>query len=136
MASGYNKELPPQTLAMEPFWQAARQGKLMVYKCLNCGKIYFPAIHCPACDDPDMEWVEATGKGEIYTFTIMHQVYHPGWEGDVPYNISWIKLDEGPILISNIIGCKKEDLFIGMRVQAAFEEVTPDITLPKFKPIK
>jgi uncharacterized protein len=136
MESDYKKELPTLTLTMTPFWDGAKQGKLMVYKCSNCGTSYWPAINCMTCDKPQMEWVEATGKGELYTYTIVHQVNYPGWKDEVPYNVSWIKLDEGPILISNIISCKNEDLYVGMRVKATFDEVTPDITLPKFKPLK
>jgi len=60
----------------------------------------------------------------------------PAGKDDVPYNVSWIKLDEGPILISNIIGCKNEGLYVGMRVKVAFDKVTQDITLPKFTPLK
>jgi uncharacterized protein len=136
MENGYQKELPPVNQAMEPFWEGARNGRLMVYHCGNCGKNYWPAIDCPACDSPHMEWTQATGKGVIFTYTIMHQVYHPGWKSEVPYNVAWVKLDEGPILISNIADCQNADLHIGMRVEAIFDKVTPEVTLPKFKPAK
>ncbi len=136
MENEYRKELPPLTRAMEPFWEGAKKNMLMVYHCLNCGKNYWPAIDCPACDKPHMEWVESTGKGEVFTYTIMHQVYHPGWESEVPYNIAWVKLDEGPVLVSNITDCQNKDIFIGMKVEVVFNEVTPRVTLPKFKPLK
>ena len=87
------------------------------------------------CDHSMMEWVEITGQGEIYTFTIMHQIYHPSWKDEIPYNICWIKLDEGTLIISNVIGCKNSDLYIGMRVEAVFDDVTPEVTLPRFKPV-
>jgi uncharacterized OB-fold protein len=134
MVSDYIKELPSVPLAMKPFWDGAEQGKLMLYKCLNCGSSFWPAVDCAACDNPRMSWVEATGKGEIFTFTVEHQLNHPGWETGGPYNIAWIKLDEGPILISNIIGCKNEELSIGMKVEVAFDRITPGVTLPRFKP--
>ena len=134
MTTEYKKGLPPITLTTKPFWEAAKRHELMAYKCLNCGTYYWPAIDCLACTNPKMEWTKVSGKGEIYTFIIMHQVFNPAWKDDVPYNVAWVKLDEGPILISNVIGCKNEDLHIGMRVEAVFDDVTEEVTLPKFKP--
>ena len=88
-----------------------------------------------ACDKPEMVWVKVSGKGEVYTFTIMHQVYHPAWEGEVPYNITWVKLDEGPIIVANITGRKNDEIYIGMRVEAIFDDVTEEVTLPRFRPM-
>ena len=133
MATEYTKILPPITLATSPFWDATKQHKLKAYKCQNCGMYYWPAIDCMKCDQPTMEWVEVTGQGEIYTFIIMHQIYDPAWKDEAPYNVCWIKLDEGPLLISNVVGCENGDLYIGMRVEAVFDEVTPEVTLPRFK---
>ncbi len=135
MATEYAKALPPITLTTRPFWGGTKQHKLKAYKCLNCGAYYWPAIDCMKCEHPVMEWVEVTGQGEIYTFTIIHQVYHPSWKDEVPYNVCWIKLDEGPILISSVIGCDNNDLYIGMRVEAVFDDVTAEVTLPRFKPV-
>jgi uncharacterized protein len=106
----------------------------MVYKCLNCGKSYWPAIHCAACDKPRMEWVKAGGRGEVFSFTVIHQA-PPNWSADIPYNVSWIKLDEGPVLISRIVECKNEDIHIGLRVEAVFEDITPEVTLTRFRPV-
>ena len=135
MATEYAKILPPKTLTTSPFWDGTKQHKLKAYKCLNCRTYYWPAIDCMKCDHSMMEWVEITGQGEIYTFTIMHQIYHPSWKDEIPYNICWIKLDEGTLIISNVIGCKNSDLYIGMRVEAVFDDVTPEVTLPRFKPV-
>jgi uncharacterized protein len=134
MDTQYRKALPPVTLTTRPFWEGAKQHKLKAYKCLNCGTYYWPAIDCMNCDHPRMEWVEVSGKGEIYTYTIIHQVYHPAWKDDVPYNVCWIKLDEGPLMLSNATGCDNSKLYIGMRVEAVFDDVTAEVTLPKFKP--
>lgn len=81
-----------------------------------------------------MRWAKTSGRGELYTYTILHRAY-PGWEKEVPYNVSWIKLDEGPLLMSNIVECNNRDLHIGMRVEVVFEDVTEEISLPKFKPV-
>ena len=130
------KQLPIITSSDKAFWEGAKRHELMAYRCLNCGTFYYPAIHCVACDNPKMEWVRVSGKGQVFTFTIYRMVYHPAWKDDVPYNVSWIKLDEGPVLLSNVVGCKNEDIYIGMPVEVTFEDINEEVTLPKFKPIE
>ena len=134
--SEIKKQLPIITLSDRAFWEGAKRHELMAYKCLNCGTFYYPAVHCVSCNDPKMEWVKVSGKGSIYTFVIYHQLYHPGWKGDIPYNVAWIKLEEGPLLLSNIVECKNEDIEIGMPVEVMFEDVTEEVSLPKFRPAK
>ncbi len=119
----------------KPFWDGARRRELMAYRCMTCGTYYWPAVDCVACDHPKMEWVRVSGKGYVYTFVVYHQLYHPGWKEEIPYNVSWIKLDEGAILLTNVIGCKNEDIYIGMPVEAVFEDITEEVTLPKFRPV-
>jgi uncharacterized OB-fold protein len=134
--SEYKKQLPEITPTDKPFWDAAKRHELVAYRCLNCGTFYSQVTECVACDKPKMGWVNVSGKGEVYTFGIYHQLYHPGWKEEIPYNVSWIKLNEGPLLISNVIECKNENLHIGMPVEVVFDDITEEVTLPKFKPIK
>ena len=135
MTTEYKKQLPPITTSVKPYYDAARRHELVACKCLNCGRYYWPAVHCMACESPKMEWVGVSGKGEVYSFVIIHQVYHPGWKDDVPYNVCFVKLDEGPYLLTNVVGCQNEDLYIGMRVEVVFEDVTEEVALTKFKPV-
>jgi uncharacterized protein len=132
----YSKQLPEITPSEKPFWEAAKLHVLTAYKCANCGTFYSRVIHCVACDNPKMTWAKVSGKGEVFTFAVYHQLYHPGWKDEIPYNVSWIKLDEGPLLMSNVIGCNNEDLHIGMPVEVVFEDINEEITLPKFRPVK
>jgi uncharacterized protein len=132
MPAEYLKSLPPVDAATRPFWEGAKRHELMVCICLSCGRAYWPAIQC-SCDNPDMEWVKASGRGEIFTFTLVHQA-PPNWAAEVPYNVTWIKLEEGPILMSRVVECKNEDLRIGLPVQAVFDDVSPEFTLVYFKP--
>jgi len=83
-----------------------------------------------------MEWVKVSGKGQVYTFVVYRRAYHPAWKGDVPYNVSWIKLNEGPLLVSNVVGCQNEELFVGMPVEVVFDDVNEAVSLPRFKPVK
>ena len=133
--SEYQKQLPLITSVEKPFWDAAKKHELVAYRCLNCGTFYSQPTDCVACDKPKMGWVKVSGKGQVFTFGIYHQLYHPAWKGDIPYNVSWVKLDEGPLLMSNIVQCKNEELYIGMPVEVVFEDITGEVTLPKFKPV-
>jgi len=134
--SEYKKQLPLITAVDKPFWEAAKRHELVAYRCLNCGAFYSQPTDCVACDKPKMDWVKVSGKGQVYTFGIYHQLYHPAWKEDIPYNVAWIKLDEGPVLMSNIVGCKNENIYVGMPVEVVFDDVTEEVTLPKFKPVK
>lgn len=79
-----------------------------------------------------------SGKGQVYSFTVIRQVVgraaSKAFEQDIPYVIAWIDLDEGPRMISNVIGCPVDNVELGMRVSVIFEQQSPDIWLPKFKP--
>jgi uncharacterized OB-fold protein len=130
----YTKQLPLITSSDKPFWEAARRHELAAYQCSNCGTFYSQVTDCVACDSPKMTWVKVSGKGQVFTFCIFQQLYHPAWKVDLPYNVAWIKLDEGPIVIGNIVGCKNEDIQIEMPVEVVFEDITPEVTLPKFRP--
>jgi len=132
---GYSKQLPEITTADKPFWDAAKNHLLMAYQCRNCGTYYSQTTDCIACDNPQMSWTKVSGKGKVFTFCVYHQVYSPSWKDDIPYNVAWIKLAEGPLVISNIVGCKNEDIHIEMPVEVTFDDITDTITLPKFKPV-
>jgi hypothetical protein len=82
----------------------------------------------------DSEWVTMSGRGRLYTWTLIYQRYHPGFAEDIPYNVAIVELEEGPRLVTNIMGCSNEDLRIGMKVEVVFEDVTGEIALPKFRP--
>ena len=132
----YEKPLPEITTTTKPFWDGAKRHELLAYKCQNCGTHYYPVTNCMACDNPKMEWVRVSGKGKIYTFIVYDIAYHPQWEKNIPYNVAWVKLDEGPIMMSNVVDCPNDKLHIDMPVEVVFDEVTDEITLPKFKPVQ
>jgi len=129
------KQLLLITASNKAFWDAAKRHELVMYKCLNCGALYSQAVDCIACDSPRMEWVKVSGKGEVFTFCIYHQPFHPAWKDAIPYNVAYVKLEEGPLLMTNIVGCPNKDIYIGMPVDVVFEDVTEEVTLPKFKPV-
>jgi len=130
------KQLPAVTEYNKPFWEAARRHELVAYSCKNCGNFCSGVTVCTACDNPDMAWVKLSGKGQVFTFCIFHQPFHPAWKDDIPYNVAYVKLNEGPLLVTNIIDCPNDDIYIGMPVEVVFDDVTEQVTLPKFRPVR
>lgn len=117
-----------------PFWAAARERRLVMQRCGACGAIAWPPKPvCPACQSPatSEDWREIPDTGEIWSFAVYHRAFHPSVEEKLPYNVAYIRLDAGPMLISNVVGTN--DLEIGQRVRAVFDAVTPEVTLVKFE---
>ena len=134
--SAYAKPLPEITPAMRPFWDAAQRHELVVQRCGGCGAHRFPARDvCSRCLSREATWVPVSGRGTVFTWAVMHQVYHPGFAGEVPYAVVVVELDEGARLVSNLVDCPVADVRAGMPVEVVFDDVTPDVTLPKFRPV-
>jgi hypothetical protein len=124
-------EVDPQ---LAPFFAAAREGKLVVQRCAGCGAHRFPPRElCSTCLSTESRWVEVSGRGEIFSFNVMHQIYHPAFATEVPYAVVVVKLAEGPKMISNLVDCPVGEIRIGMPVEVVFESVSPEVTLPKFR---
>jgi uncharacterized OB-fold protein len=90
-------------------------------------------VTCPECLNLQWEWKLSRGKGKIHSFGVYYRVYQKGFEPEIPYAVALVQLDEGPRLISNIIGCSPQDLRCDAPVEVAFEDVTDATTLYKFK---
>ena len=133
----YQKPIPIADEASKPFFDGAREHRLMIQKCSTCGAVMWPVkARCDNCLAASVTWVQASGKGTLYSFVLMHQVYHPGFASEVPYNIAEVDLEEGLRMISNVVGCSNADLYIGMPLEVTFEDVTEAVTLPKFNPAR
>jgi uncharacterized OB-fold protein len=130
----YNKPVPAVTPEMKPFFDAAKRHQLVVQRCTQCGTHRFPAREiCSKCLSRTVDWVPVSGEGEVFSYNVMHQVYHPGFADEVPYAVVVIKLKEGAKMNSNLVGVKPHDIKIGMPVRVVFEDISEEITLPKFK---
>ena len=120
---------------MIEFFDGAKRGQLMVQKCDGCGALRFPPHEiCTSCLGTRANWVPVSGRGEVYSFNIMHQVYHPGFASEVPYAVVVVKLAEGVKFVSNLVGVKPHDIRCGMPVEVIFEKLSDDVYLPKFRP--
>ena len=134
-----SKPLPAVTTEAKPFWDAAAQQKLIIQRCQDCNAwVWTPRPSCNECGSEKVEWTQMSGKGEVYSFTVIRQVVgraaSQAFEPDIPYVIAWVDLDEGPRLITNIIGCPVENVKLGMKVAVQFEKASEKVWLPKFKP--
>ncbi len=129
------KPVPVITPELAPFFAAAKQRQLVVQRCTSCSTLRFPARSiCSHCLSTGVEWAPVSGKGEVYSFNVMHQVYHPGFAAEVPYAVVLVQLAEGPRMTSNLVGVAPADIRIGMPVAVVFEDLTDEVTLPKFAP--
>lgn len=130
----YAKPLPTVEEWNRPFWEAARRGELCLQQCGDCGHIRSPINHlCPKCLSLKHEWTPLSGKGTVLSAIVFHQVYHPAFADDVPYNVSLIQLDEGPRMLSNVTGIAPSEVRVGDSVVAVFDAVTDTISIPRFR---
>ena len=134
-STNYQKPVPIPDEASQPFFDGAREHRLMIQQCRTCGAMMWPVkTRCDNCLSPTVTWVQASGKATLYSFVLMHQLYHPGFASEVPYNIAQVDLEEGLRILTNVVGCSNADLQIGMPLEVIFEAITNEVTLPKFKP--
>lgn len=129
------KPFPLPDEESRPFFDGAREGTLMIRRCSACGTHLAPATdYCPECLGADLAWAPASGKGTLHTFAIMHQLYHPAFADETPYNVAVVELEEGPRINSNVVGIPNEELEVGMRLEVTFEDFGEGVSLPKFRP--
>src|SRR2546423_12240668 len=130
--------LPQSDLETRPYWDAAREGKLLIKQCRSCGRSFFyPRSYCPTCWSEDTTWVEATGRGTVYTFTVIHQNDLPPFNERVPYVVAIVELEEGVRMTSNIEDVAPEDVRCDLPVRVSFREEQRDddtVSLPVFVP--
>ena len=132
--NSYSKPLPEPTLDSQPFWDALKKHRLELQKCGDCGKIrHYPRPVCDKCYSMKVEWVEASGKGKVFSWTVSHHPFHPGFKEDVPYILATVELEEGVRMISRLKGVKAEEMEIGMPVEVIYEDATEEFTMPMFR---
>ncbi len=133
--STYKGALPVPTPETQPYWDGAREGRLMLPWCEDCGKAHFhPRAICPHCGGARLRWREASGQGRLHTYVINHKPAK-GFEDRVPYVIAVVELEEGPRLLTNIEmdNPTPDKLQIDMRVVVSFRTLTATIALPVFR---
>lgn len=128
------KPLPVVTEENRPFWEGCRQGKLLLQYCDQCQQHqFYPRLYCMHCGSTNVRWVSASGRGVIYSFTVIHQNKSPEFVQDTPYNVAVVQLEEGPRLMSNIVETDFAELRVDLPVTVVFDAVSDVIHLPRFK---
>ncbi|HTR07820.1 MAG TPA: Zn-ribbon domain-containing OB-fold protein [Paraburkholderia sp.] len=111
-----------------PFWEAAKEGRLVVKRCADCGEThYYPRDICPHCLSAHTEWIESKGVGTIYSYSAM------GKE-EARYTLAYVTLDEGVTMLTNLVDCDPATLAIGRRVQVVFKPSDGGYPVPMFTP--
>ncbi len=129
------RPLPSPNPLTAPYWQAAHQHELKLPCCDACAKFHFyPRATCPHCGSTQLAWQAVSGKGELYSFTVVHRAPSKGFDALVPYVVAVVALDEGPHLMTRLTHIAPEAARIGLRVQVAFEKQDDETTLPVFCP--
>ncbi len=131
----YEKPLPIIDSDSKPYWDAAKEGKLLIQRCQDTGKHFFyPRPFVPGTGGRNIEWVEAAGTGIIYSCTVAYRA-GPAFAEDTPFVVAIVTLEEGPRMLSNVITDDPESVKIGDKVKVVFDKVTEEVTLPKFQVI-
>jgi uncharacterized OB-fold protein len=138
VAINYAGPIPKPTPETKPFWDAAKQHTLMIQRCQECSRYYFyPRPLCPHCLSRHVEWKAVSGRGRLHTFVINHRAPR-SYPLAVPFIIGIVELDEGPRLMSNIVEIDPDPNTVrcDMPVEVVFEDLTDDIAVPKFRPLR
>ena len=129
-------QLPASFLAIDsdsrPYWEGLKQGELRIQRCTACSRyVFYPRSLCPYCHSDQLSWEVASGRGEIYTYTVAHQGFG-AFAAEVPFIVALVELEEGVRLMSRIIDAPREQVTVGAAVIVTFEPVAEDLTLPYF----
>jgi len=136
MAETYAGPIPKPTPETRPFWEAAKARRLVIQACDDCGARYFyPRPLCPACLSRAVRWIDASGRARLHTFVVNFRPAR-GFPADAPMVIGIVELEEGPRMMSHIVGVEPDPaaLRCEMPLEVVFEDLTAEITLPKFRP--
>jgi hypothetical protein len=128
------RPLPQVTPLTEPYWAAARQRKLVIQRCDGCGKLRFPPeLACFYCGSLKSTWTQVSGRAALFSWTVAYPPLLPYFHQRAPWPVVAVQVEEGPRLISNLVGVPVEDYEIGMPLEADFEDVGSEITLVVFR---
>jgi uncharacterized OB-fold protein len=126
---------PTRTQLTAPFWEAARKGRLILQECDACGKsVFYPRAICPHCWSDKLHWRDASGRGRLKSYSVVHRPGHPAWGAVVPYAIGLVELEEGPTMLSQILA-PIETIAVGMPLMVQMTQVGKE-TLPFFAPVQ
>lgn len=137
--SDYVKPVPQPDGVTRPFWESLKAHRMQIQRCNDTGTYFFyPRGLSPFTLSDNVSWEPVSGRGVIHAFTIVHQNRAPGFVDELPYVVAMVDLEEGARLMTNIVEVEPdpEHVKIGMPVEIVYEDITEEITLPKFRPVR
>jgi uncharacterized OB-fold protein len=137
MAEAPRKPLPVPTPETAPYWEGLKQHELRIQRCRDCNRAYFyPRPFCPQCFSWNVEWFTASGKARLHTYEIVHRAA-PAFAPDAPYVLAVVELEEGPRMMTNLVDVTPDPakLPLDMPLEIVYDQVSNEITLPKFRPV-
>ncbi len=118
-----------------PFWDAAREGRLVLQRCSSCARLqHYPRSLCVVCHSQDLDFIDATGAGVVHSFTVVHRSPDPE-QFQPPYVVALIRLDEGPIMMSNVVGIDPDEVYCELPVRVDWRDLDDGNRLPVFRPV-
>lgn len=116
------------------FWDFVAEGELRIQRCARCGKYRHPPRPvCSECGSTEVEWALASGRGEVWAYTVIHGPTLPSFASRVPYGAVVVRLDEGVFMVGNVVDCAPDDLVVGMPVKVTITDVEEGLRLPLFR---
>jgi hypothetical protein len=147
MAADIQYTKPVADWETRAFWEGCGRHELVLQRCRGCNTVQFrPRAVCASCLSGDIEHFVASGRGSVYTFTVTHQNHVPAFRDACPYVLAYVQLEEGPQLMTHVVGCAPEDVKIGMAVEVEFVDLEIDprkdaargieggTAIPRFRP--
>ncbi|MEO2169535.1 MAG: Zn-ribbon domain-containing OB-fold protein [bacterium] len=131
-----DRPLPRINEESRGFWEACRRHEIVLQRCRGCGAFrYHARALCPSCLSSEAEWVRASGRGEVYTFTVTYQNQAPAFAGRLPYVLAYVLLEEGVQMLTNLVDIEPDKIAIGMPVEVTFEDLDEEVALAVFRPV-
>jgi uncharacterized OB-fold protein len=129
----YAKPVPEPSRDSKPYWDALREGRLVIQACGACRKLrHYPRPVCDACYSMEVAWRQVSGRGRIHSWTVSHHPFHPGFKSELPYVLATVDLEEGVRMLAQLRGVAPDEVQVGLPVEVAFERATEELTLPVF----
>lgn len=119
------------------YWDGCKKRELRFQRCIDCGHFRFPPLSgCRDCGGTRAEWVPVSGRGRVFSYTIVVHPAIPQISEDVPYNVVVVEFDDAPgaRMISNVLDVEPDEVQIGMELELAWDESAPGVVLPRFRP--
>jgi uncharacterized OB-fold protein len=134
MSDNYSKPLPEPSIDSQPYWDGLKDGRLLLQTCSNCKKTrHYPRPVCDRCYSMEVDWIEASGRGVVHSWTETHHPFHVSFRGETPYILVTVDLPEGVRLQSQLLNADLAVLRIGLGVEVVFVDATDEVTLPMFR---